>query len=106
MDEGRREKTINSATMPKHGICRIEHTTRKEGKILEPYRDNTKRKGPGVLGGKEVAGVMKNGKGSEVKKGLGKEGVHFWKPPLLATGILSEPGVTPKSLFFSHRVFY
>lgn len=46
-----------------------------------------------------MAGAMKNGKGSEVKKGLGKEGVHFWKPPVLATGVLCDPGVTPKSFF-------
>lgn len=46
-----------------------------------------------------MSAAMKNGKESGVKKGLGKEGVHFWKLPLLATGGLSEPGVTPKSLF-------
>lgn len=35
--------------------------------------------------------------GSE--QSLGKEGVPSWKPPLLATGSLPEPGVTPKPLF-------
>lgn len=34
LGEGRREKTINSATMPKHGIYRTEHTTRKRAKLL------------------------------------------------------------------------
>lgn len=55
--------------MPKHGTYRIEHTPRKEGKIVEPYRDNTKRKGPGFLGWKEVAGAMKKWQGEWSQEG-------------------------------------
>lgn len=39
-------------------------------------------------------------RGWDQSTGALKVGVHSWKPPLLATGALSGPGVTP-SLFIS-----